>query len=78
VACAAAELDGRTRAHDLRHVAASALIAGGPSVAAVQAVLGRSSPSETLEVYAHLWPTDEEKTRDAIERASADWMGTAL
>jgi site-specific recombinase XerD len=61
--CAAAGVDGRTRTHDLRHVAASSLIAGGLSVAAVQAVLGRTSPADTLEVYTHLWPADEERTR---------------
>lgn len=76
-ACAAVELVGRTRTHDLRHVAASALIAGGLSVAAVQAVLGHASPAETLEVYTHLWPTDEDKTRAAIERASASWLTSA-
>ena len=65
-ACAVAGVDGRTRTHDLRHVAASPLIAGGLSVAAVQAVLGHASPAETLEVYTHLWPTDEERTRTAM------------
>ncbi|MBI4882891.1 MAG: tyrosine-type recombinase/integrase [Actinobacteria bacterium] len=72
-ACATAGLD-RTRTHDLRHVAASSLIAAGLSVAAVQAVLGHASPAETLDVYTHLWPTDEERTRDAIEAASASWL----
>lgn len=76
-ACRAAGVEGRTRTHDLRHVAASALIASGLSVAAVQAVLGHSSPAETLEVYTHFWPTDEERTRDAIERAAASWAGAA-
>jgi integrase len=33
-------IEERTRTHDLRHVAASALIAHGMSVSAVQAVLG--------------------------------------
>jgi len=55
-------------------VAASSLIASGLSVAAVQAVLGHSSPAETLGVYTHLWPSDEERTREAIERASAVWQ----
>lgn len=68
-----AEVEGRTRTHDLRHVAASSLIASGLSVAAVQALLGHSSPSETLEVYTHLWATDEDKTREAIEQTSAAW-----
>ncbi|MEQ1874622.1 MAG: tyrosine-type recombinase/integrase [Ilumatobacteraceae bacterium] len=73
-ACAVAEVDGRTRTHDLRHVAASSLIAHGLSVSAVQAVLGHSSPSETLDVYTHLWPTDEERTRAAMTAASGSWL----
>lgn len=75
-ACGKVGVEGRTRTHDLRHVAASSLIAGGLSVAAVQAALGHASPAETLEVYTHFWPTDEDKTREAIERASAAWFAT--
>ena len=77
-ACAEAGVDGRTRTHDLRHVAASSMIAGGLFVAAVQAVLGHSSPAETLEVYTHLWPSDEDRTRDVMEAASAGWLPKAL
>ena len=73
VAVADAGLPEGTRTHDLRHVAASALINSGLSVAAVQAVLGHASPAETLEVYTHLWPSDEEKTRQAIEVATGAW-----
>lgn len=75
-ACAEVGLEGRTRTHDLRHVAASSLIASGLSVAAVQAVLGHASPAETLEVYTHLWPSDEERTRLAID-AAATWLRAA-
>jgi site-specific recombinase XerD len=57
-------------------VAASSLIASGLSVAAVQAVLGHASPAETLEVYTHLWPSDEERTRSAID-AAATWLRAA-
>ena len=68
-------MDGvRFRSHDLRHVAASSLIASGPSVAAVQAMLGHSTPSETLGVYTHFWVTDGERTREAIGRVSAGWL----
>ncbi|HWL44134.1 MAG TPA: tyrosine-type recombinase/integrase [Ilumatobacter sp.] len=73
-ACDVAGVDGRTRSHDLRHIAASSMIASGLSVAAVQAALGHSSPAETLEVYTHLWPTDEDRTRQAIESGSAGWF----
>ncbi len=27
-----------------------------------------------LEVYTHFWPSDEARTRDAIEAASAGWL----
>jgi integrase len=76
-ACAAVGITGRTRTHDLRHVAASALISSGLSVAAVQAVLGHASPAETLEVYTHFWPADEERTRSAIEAAAQAWNEAA-
>lgn len=52
--------------HQLRHFYASALIASGCSVVAVQHALGHSTPTETLNTYSHLWPTDEDRTRDAI------------
>jgi integrase len=67
------------RYHDLRHAFASALISGGCSVKAVQAALGHSSATTTLDVYGHLWPGDEDRIRDAIERAFApaeDSLGT--
>jgi integrase len=77
-ACAVAGLEGRTRTHDLRHVAASSLIASGLSVAAVQATLGHATAAETLTIYTHLWPTDEDRTREAIERASAGWLAAEI
>jgi integrase len=42
------------KTHDLRHYAASALIAGGASVKRVSSILGHGSPAITLGVYAHL------------------------
>jgi integrase len=53
-------------AHDLRHFAASALIAAGASVEAVQAFLGHATAAETLDTYGHLWPSDEDTIRDAL------------
>lgn len=55
------------RFHDLRHHYASALISAGCSVKAVQHALGHASATETLNTYAHLWPDDEDRTRDAIQ-----------
>lgn len=53
--------------HDLRHFYASALIAAGHSVETVRARLGHSKASITLDVYGHLWPDNEDETRQAID-----------
>jgi len=66
-AIAQAELAGVTF-HDLRHFAASALIAEGCSVKAVQAFLGHATAAETLDTYGHLWPSDDDTIRRAIGR----------
>lgn len=58
--------------HDLRHFYASGLIADGCDVVTVQRSLGHSSPSITLDTYAHLWPTAEDRTRKASARLLAD------
>lgn len=68
-----AGLPAGVRTHDLRHVCASALIAGGLSVVAVQSVLGHASAAETLGVYSHLWPSDSERTREALAALAATW-----
>jgi integrase len=51
--------------HDLRHFYASGLIAAGCDVVTVQRALGHSSATITLNTYAHLWPTAEDRTRAA-------------
>lgn len=60
---------GELTTHDLRHFYASALIAGGASVKQVQTVLGHSSATTTLQVYSHLWPGDEDRTRAIVDSA---------
>ncbi|HEV2069481.1 MAG TPA: tyrosine-type recombinase/integrase [Acidimicrobiales bacterium] len=57
--------------HDLRHFTASALIAAGSSVKAVQRFLGHTSAKTTLDVYGHLWPDEEDRTRSALDAALA-------
>jgi integrase len=59
------------RFHDLRHHFASLLIASGCSVRAVSDALGHSSAVETLNTYAHLWPNDHDRLRDAVQDAHA-------
>jgi integrase len=46
--------------HHLRHSCASLLIQQGASVKAVQQQLGHSTPTVTLNVYAHLFEDDLE------------------
>ncbi|MBI2170319.1 MAG: site-specific integrase [Actinobacteria bacterium] len=65
----AAGVTRRIRFHDLRHFYASLLIHHGESVKVVQARLGHASATETLDTYAHLWPDDGTKTREAVNRA---------
>ncbi|HEY2999837.1 MAG TPA: tyrosine-type recombinase/integrase [Acidimicrobiales bacterium] len=69
------------RFHDLRHFYASALIRRGLSVKVVQARLGHASAVETLDVYGHLWPDDEDRTRQAVDELlggelAEDWLRT--
>ncbi|WP_291279300.1 site-specific integrase [Galactobacter sp.] len=61
--------------HDLRHYFASGLIASGCDVVTVQRALGHSSPSITLDIYSHLWPTAEDKTRAAANGLMAAALG---
>lgn len=55
------------RFHDLRHHFASLLISSGCSVKAVQLALGHASAKVTLDTYSHLWPTDDDRIRQAVE-----------
>jgi integrase len=64
------------KTHDLRHYAASALIAGGASVKQVQTILGHGSAAVTLGVYAHLWPGDDDRARTILDAALADCVRT--
>lgn len=55
----------RRESHDLRHFYATGLIAAGRDVVTVQQALGRSKATATLNTYAHLCPTAEDRTRAA-------------
>jgi integrase len=61
----------KIRWHDLRHIAASALISEGASVPYLSRVLGHSSPAVTLAIYAHEFAAAEhaDRTRDRMESA---------
>jgi integrase len=55
--------------HDLRHYYASLLIRSGASVKVVQTRLGHASAKTTLDTYGHLFPDEEDRTRDAVDAA---------
>jgi integrase len=59
------------RWHDLRHVAASLLIAEGASVGHVSRLLGHANPAITLQTYSHAFAAAEhdERTRERMEQA---------
>ena len=62
--CARAGVSGVTL-HDLRHLYAIGLIAAGCDVVTIQRALGHARATTTLNTYAHLWPTAEDRTRRA-------------
>lgn len=70
-----AGLPSAVRVHDLRHTAASLLLAEGTDVATAAAILDHAQPSTTLNVYAHAIPSNmREATRrlgSAIRRRQA-------
>lgn len=75
----AAGLPARTGFHALRHYYASLLIRHGESVKTVQARLGHASAAETLDIYSHLWPDSDDRTREAVDSVlmtSADSVRT--
>ena len=58
--------------HALRHYYASLLIRYGESVNTVQARLGHATAAETLDIYSHIWPDSDDRTRDAIDSVLGD------
>jgi integrase len=66
-AATAAGLGDGVTFHDLRHYFASLLIGHGESVKTLQARLGHKNAVETLNVYSHLWPDSEDRTREAVD-----------
>ena len=59
----------RVRFHDLRHTAASLVLAQGVPIPQVSRLLGHSDPSVTLRVYAHALPDREHEAADALSAA---------
>jgi integrase len=73
--CRDANIQGFTP-HSLRHFYASGLIAAGCDVVTVQRALGHAKASTTLNIYAHLWPSAEDRTRAAAAGLIADSLRT--
>jgi integrase len=64
----AAELPKEFRFYDMRHAAASLLVADGLPITAVSAMLGHALTSTTLNTYAHVLPGSDRLTAAAMER----------
>jgi integrase len=60
------------RLHDLRHTAASLMLAAGENVKVVAELLGHSSPTITQNIYQHVMPGMSD---GAGERLSALVLG---
>lgn len=64
----AAGLPESLRFYDMRHAAASLLVADGLPITAVSAMLGHALTSTTLNTYAHVLPGSDRLTAEAMER----------
>ncbi|MGB8909778.1 MAG: site-specific integrase [Candidatus Cybelea sp.] len=53
--------------HDLRHTAATWMLAAGVDVASVARILGRTTPTTTLGIYAHALPASESRAVASID-----------
>lgn len=60
------------RLHDLRHSAATFLIAMGVKVKRVQQTMGHATPTTTLNTYAHLLDGDDEDALERLQRLLGD------
>lgn len=66
----AAGLPAGLTPHELRHTAASLLIANGAGPKSVQVQLGHSTITTTFDVYGHLF---EGHLDDVMDRLDAEW-----
>ena len=57
------------RFHDLRHFAATSMLAGGTDIPTTSAILGHATAAITLSVYAHHVPSRLQTGVDAIAKA---------
>ena len=64
------------RIHDLRHTAASGMLAAQPDVLAVSRILGHSTPTLTLSLYGHVMDEGIIRVIQAVEANWGDAGGT--
>ncbi|MDE7293321.1 MAG: tyrosine-type recombinase/integrase, partial [Oscillospiraceae bacterium] len=55
--------------HSFRHFHASILISNGIDVKTVQSCLGHSTPTTTLQIYAHTFQTAQARAMDTVANA---------
>lgn len=70
-----ADLDPRTRFHDLRHTAAAMMIGQGAHLLVVKERLGHSSISVTADRYGHLYPSLSAALTSQLEDVYQDAAG---
>jgi integrase len=68
----------KIRFHDLRHTYASLLIEQGENIKYIQDQLGHSSPSVTLNVYAHLMKPANQEAPSRLENAIFELNGSKM
>lgn len=64
------------RTHDLRHTAASLMLAAEPDIFVAMKQLGHSSIKVTVDVYGHLLPGRAAEAADKLDALIADSMNT--
>ncbi|MEN8237497.1 MAG: site-specific integrase [Pseudomonadota bacterium] len=69
---------GRIRFHDMRHTYASLLLDQGENIKYIQSQLGHSSPSVTLDVYAHLLKPSNPKAASRLENSIFSETGSKM
>ena len=67
----AAGLPEGLRVHDLRHTAVAILISQGVHPEAIKRFLGHSSIMVTMDIYGHLFPSEQEALAEALDDAFA-------
>ena len=66
----------RMRFHDMRHTFASLLIEQGENIKYIQSQLGHSSPTVTLNVYAHLMKPVNQASANRLENTIFEATGS--